>query len=284
MANCKDDYGAYVFNNYARNCDLADAAIMAAPGKQAEADLMRRMNDTSASRNKFPQTMLYMPIPALETQLKNQYGSSSSPWATLRDEPKYLSLDSDSDGECSCNSSATCDCSCSNYTGSSSSHSKVSSSGSCSCDGHGRYQRKPPSMPQKSGSRSYRSRQSCSDRQSSTCSSVTSTSTYRTSSTLRSKSHDRCSICNKSRDNVREKKTSASSQHTRSRCNCSCSGRSSVSSSQGYHRCATPRSTMPSRSQGSNIGGEKLYRGVNPEIRPGPFGKRPEPDLLFYPP
>ncbi|VUZ54094.1 unnamed protein product [Hymenolepis diminuta] len=254
----QDNYGAFVFNNYARNCELAMGTAMC---DEAKADLLRNAATTNMRRTVCPQR----PI--------NKCGQGSTMWAkkwpNLNGQSGYLSLDSDSDSDSCCGSSTTCTCSkcCgSTYCSSSRSSLSYSSSGCCGCRCN--CQVTKDHRHRKSRGHNTRMKSSDSSACTSSTSSSSSSSTYCSKNNTRAKSTGRCSVCHKPLDNVREKKMIASSQPKR------------------YHRCKTSRENTPRLSRGRSMGRSGFYQGVNPEIRPGPYGSMivGPPDHVIYSP
>ncbi|VUZ54092.1 unnamed protein product [Hymenolepis diminuta] len=283
----QDNYGAFVFNNYARNCELAMGTAMC---DEAKADLLRNAATTNMRRTVCPQR----PI--------NKCGQGSTMWAkkwpNLNGQSGYLSLDSDSDSDSCCGSSTTCTCSkcCgSTYCSSSRSSLSYSSSGCCGCRCN--CQVTKDHRHRKSRGHNTRMKSSDSSACTSSTSSSSSSSTYCSKNNTRAKSTGRCSVCHKPLDNVREKKMIASSQPSKYQ------GRNTMNAER-YHRCKTSRENTPRLSRGRSMGRSGFYQGVNPEIRPGPYGNKffteedvyrkyfrdpsvprdhPEPDLILYP-
>ncbi|EUB61056.1 hypothetical protein EGR_04089 [Echinococcus granulosus] len=261
----RDDYGNYVVNNYNRNRELA-AKVAAEQTAQPCSPSSKQWSASAHTRTPmYPQRMVYMPVPGSKNQTGMQYRPGmqkrNQGWPSLRDEPDYLSLDSDSDSS-SCSGSSSSTCHCSSCGGTINDYSSTSSSGCCSSsydytDARQRSKARS-SKKQNDKSRSRGRREKC-DCDSSVFSapSLSSSTCYERSS--KGKSRNRCSVCHRPVDNIREKKVLAAQSLGR------------------YHRCKTPRAQMPSYINGR-------FRGVNTEIQPGPPGSTfvAPPDHAIY--
>ncbi|CDI97426.1 expressed conserved protein [Echinococcus multilocularis] len=321
----RDDYGNYVVNNYNRNRELA-AKVAAEQTAQPCSPSSKQWSASAHTRTPmYPQRMVYMPVPGSKNQTGMQYRPGmqkrNQGWPSLRDEPDYLSLDSDSDSS-SCSGSSSSTCHCSSCGGTITDYSSTSSSGCCSAsydytDARQRSKaRSPKRRNDKSRSRGRREKCDCDSSvfsvpslSSSTCSPDRSRNRKCVSPrrkderSSKGKSRNRCSVCHKPLDNIREKKVLAAQNLTSPSCT---PGESQKKPAQRrYHRCKTPRVQMPcqcTEHSSSYINGR--FRGVNTEIRPGPPGNGffteedvirkhnlvysddnayPKPDLLLYP-
>lgn len=233
-----------------------------------------------------------------------QYCSGMPSWANrwpiIKHEPDYLSLDSSSDSETCCESESTCNCKNCNR---SDSGSKTSSSGCCSCSysyesrevikDRQRSQARGTSERRHKGSKrmeksSHRRGKHHLDLEMSSMSSFPTSATSSSTcckycQTSRKKHSDRCSVCRRPVDNIREA-TLVASSHPNKSSSRHTNERQRRKPSQHYHRCKTPRPQSMSRKSVNMLPMTKaMYLGVNTEIHPGPYGTDPKPDLLLYP-